>query len=73
MAAGDISVFDEAKAYMIDGDWASTDTIKVALLTSATVPTDSDATPALGDYTEVTAGGNYTSGGHGVRCSILRC
>jgi hypothetical protein len=63
MAAGDISVFDEAKAYMIDGDWTSTDSIKVALLTSATAPTDADTTPALADYTQVTAGGNYTAGG----------
>lgn len=63
MAAGDISVFDEAKAYMIDGGWEPADTIKVALITSATAPTDADTTPALGDYTQVTAGGNYTAGG----------
>lgn len=63
MAAGDISVFDEAKAYMIDGGWEAADTIKLALLTSATAPTDADTTPALGDYTQVTAGGNYVAGG----------
>ena len=63
MAAGDISVFDEAKAYMIDGGWEAADTIKLALLTSATAPTDADATPALSDYTQVTAGGNYVAGG----------
>lgn len=63
MAAGDITVFDEAKAYMIDGGWGSADTIKLALLTSATTPTASDATPALSDYTQVTAGGTYTAGG----------
>ena len=63
MAAGDISVFDEAKAYMIDGGWEAADTIKLALLTSATAPTDADTTPALGAYTQVTAGGNYVAGG----------
>ena len=63
MAAGDISVFDEAKAYMIDGGWEAADTIKLALLTATTAPTDADTTPALGDYTQVTAGGNYVAGG----------
>lgn len=63
MAQGDITVFDEAKAYMIDGGWAPTDSIKLALVTSATAPTAGDTTPALADYTEVSAGGNYTAGG----------
>jgi len=63
MAAGDITVFEEAKAYMLDGGWATTDTIKLALITVATVPTAADATPALGDYTQVSAGGNYAAGG----------
>lgn len=63
MAAGDISVFDEAKAYMIDGDWGSTDSVYLALITSATAPTDADTTPALSDYTEVTPGGNYAANG----------
>lgn len=63
MAAGDITVYDEAKAYMIDGSWAGTDTVKLALLTAATAPTAGDTTPAIADYTQVTAGGNYTAGG----------
>lgn len=63
MATGDITVFNEAKAYMIDGGWESADTIKLALLTSAVTPAAGDTTPALGDYTQVTAGGNYTAGG----------
>lgn len=56
-------MFNEARAYMIDGDWASTDAIYCALITNATVPTAADLTPALGDYTELTAGGNYATGG----------
>jgi len=63
MAQGDITVFEEAKAYMIDGGWEPADTFKLALLTSAVAPTPGDTTPALGDYTEVTPGGNYTAGG----------
>jgi hypothetical protein len=63
MARGDITVFDEALAYLIDGDFSSTDTIKLALLTNATAPTAADTAPDLSDYTEVTPGGTYTAGG----------
>lgn len=63
MAAGDLTVFEEAKAFMLDGGWGTTDDIKCALITSATTPTAADATPALGDYTQVSAGGNYSAGG----------
>lgn len=63
MARGDMTVFDEAKAYMIDGDWTSTDTIKCAVLDNTTTPTAGDTTPALGDYTEVGTAGTYTAGG----------
>ena len=64
MASGDLSTFNAAKnpTYYFSG-WATTDTIKLALLTSATAPSDATATPALADFTEVTAGGNYTAGG----------
>lgn len=63
MATGDVTVFDEAKAYMIDGDWGSSDDIKCAVLDNTTTPTASDTTPALGDYTEVETAGTYTAGG----------
>jgi hypothetical protein len=63
MAAGDLTVFDEAKAYMIDGGWEAADDIKCAILDNTAAPTASDATPALGDYTEVGAAGTYTAGG----------
>lgn len=62
MAQGDLSVFDEALLNMLK-DFVSTDNIKVALITNATVPAVGDTTPDLGDYTEVTAGGNYAAGG----------
>lgn len=63
MAAGDVTVFDEAKAYMIDGDWTSTDDIKVAILDNTTTPAAGDTTPALGDYTQVGSAGSYVAGG----------
>ena len=63
MATGDLTVFDEAKAYMIDGGWESADAIKCAILDNTTAPTAGDTTPALGDYTEVGAAGTYTAGG----------
>lgn len=63
MATGDIIFFDEAKAYMQDGDWASTDDMKLAILDNTTTPAAADATPALADYTEVGTAGTYVAGG----------
>lgn len=68
MAAGDLAVFDEAFAYMIDGGWEAADSIKLTLITSAVVPTSSDAVPGMNagattTYTEVAAGGGFTAGG----------
>ena len=63
MATGDVTIFDEAKAYMLDGGWESADDMKLAILDNTTAPTASDTTPALGDYTEVGAAGTYTAGG----------
>ena len=63
MATGDVTVFEEARAYMIDGGWEATDDIKCAVLDDTTTHTAADATPALGDYTEVTNAGTYVTGG----------
>ena len=63
MARGDVTVFDEAKAYMLDGDFGSSDTIKCAVLDNTATPTAAFATPALGDFTEVGASGTYVTGG----------
>lgn len=63
MARGDVTVFEEAKAYMIDGGWESTDDIKIAILDNTLAPTAADTTPALGDYTQVGSAGSYTAGG----------
>ena len=63
MAQGDVTIFEEAIAYMIDGGWEAADDIKCAILDDTTTPTAADETPALGDYTEVTDAGTYTAGG----------
>lgn len=63
MAQGDVTVFEEAKAYLIDGGWEAADDIKCAVLDNTTTPTASDTTPALADYTEVETAGTYTAGG----------
>lgn len=63
MATGTIIVFEEAKAYMLDGGFEAADDIKCAVLDNGTTPTAAFATPALTDFTEVTAAGTYTVGG----------
>ena len=63
MARGDLVVFDEAKAKMLDGDWASTDHFYCAVCDDTATPTAAFATPVLGDFTEVGTGGTYVAGG----------
>lgn len=63
MAAGDVTVFNEAKAKMLDGDWASTDHFYIAICDNTAAPSASTTTPTLGDFTEVGTSGTYTSGG----------
>lgn len=67
MATGDVTVFDEAKAYMIDGGWEAADDIKVAICDNTTAPVAGATGPgivgATTSYTEVGTGGSYTAGG----------
>ena len=63
MATGDVTIFEEAMAYMLDGGWEAADVIKLAILDDTTTPAADDTTPALGDYTEVGTSGTYVSGG----------
>ena len=63
MATGDVTIFDEAMAYMLDGGWEAADDIKVAILDNTTTPTAADVSPALTDYTQVGSAGSYTAGG----------
>lgn len=67
MAQGDVTVFDEAKAYMIDGGWEAADDIKCAICDNTTTPTAADAVPSISggttNYTEVGTAGTYVAGG----------
>ena len=68
MARGDLIVFEEAKAYMVDGGWEAADQIWVGLVTNVPAVVVSDAVPAYGaggttNYTAIATAGNYAAGG----------
>jgi len=63
MATGDLVVFDEAKAKMVEGNWASTDNFYCAICDNTVTPAVGDTTPVIGDYTQVGAAGTYTTNG----------
>jgi len=63
MARGDVTVFDEAKAKMLDGDWASTDHFYCAICDNTAAPAAGTATPVIGDFTQVGDGGTYIDNG----------
>ena len=63
MARGDVTVFDEAKARMIDGDWASTDHFYCAICDDTATPAADTATPVIGDFAEVGDSGTYVANG----------
>jgi hypothetical protein len=55
MAVGDVTVFNEALAYMIDGGWEAADQVAIDLIVAASTPLASDVTPAVADYTFATS------------------
>ena len=64
MAQGDVVVFQESLALMLDSDWVGAHTMNIALLKTSTTPTASFSTPNLGGFTEATStSGNYGAGG----------
>jgi hypothetical protein len=63
MARGDITVFDEARATMLSGDWASTDNFYCAICDNTTTPAAATATPVIGDFTQVGDAGSYVNNG----------
>lgn len=63
MAQGDVVVFNEALAYLLDGGFEAADDIKVAICDNTVAPTQTTASPALGDFTQVGTAGTYVSGG----------
>ena len=71
MAAGDVTVFDEAKLALLDGTHdLDTHVIKCAILDNTATPAAGTATPVLLDFTEVTAAGTYTAGGTALTISL---
>lgn len=68
MARGDLTVFEEAKAYLIDGGWEGADEIWLGLVTNSPAVTAADAAPAYAsggttNYTAIATAGNYAAGG----------
>lgn len=63
MARGDVTVFDEAKAKMLDGDWASSDHFYIAICDNTATPAAATATPVIGDFTQVGTSGTYVADG----------
>jgi len=63
MAQGDVTIFEEALAKMLEGDWASADHFYCAILDNTATPAADTATPVLGDFTEVGDSGTYVAGG----------
>jgi len=62
MAQGDFTLFEEFAKTIGDGTFdMDSDTFSLKLITA--LPTAATATPTLSDFTEVSAGGGYTTGG----------
>jgi hypothetical protein len=68
MARGDLTVFEEAKAYIVDGGWEAADEIWVGLVTNSPAVTAASAVPAYAaggttNFTAIATAGNYAAGG----------
>ncbi len=63
MAVGDLVVFEEAKAKMLSGNWASTDNFYCMICDNTATPIAAFATPVQGDFTQVGAAGTYVNDG----------
>ena len=68
MARGDLTVFEEAKAYIVDGGWEPADEIWVGLVTNSPAVTAASAVPAYAaggttNFTAIATAGNYAAGG----------
>lgn len=55
MAVGDITVFEEAKANMIDSGWGASDSIEIQLILATSTPTAADVAPVLASYNAATS------------------
>lgn len=67
MATGDVTVFNTAKATMIDGDWTASSDVYVGIVDSGASPTPtSTATWANFSPDEVNTSVEYTAGGDSI-------
>ena len=55
MAEGDITFFNEAKAYMLDGGWEAADSREINLIIATSTPAAGDAAPDPSDYNLATS------------------
>lgn len=56
MAVGDFTVFEEAKAYMLDGGWEPADSIEIQLILATSTPAAGDGpNPKIADYNAATS------------------
>ena len=66
MARGDLTVFEEAKATIIEGGWEAADEIWIGIVTDVCVVSDAVPAYAAGgttNYTAIATAGNYAAGG----------
>ena len=66
MARGDLTVFEEAKATIIEGGWEAADEIWVGIVTDVCAADDAAPAYAAGgttNYTAIATAGNYAAGG----------
>jgi len=66
MARGDVTVFEEAKATIIEGGWEPADEIWIGIVTDVCVASDAVPAYAAGgttNYTAIATAGNYAAGG----------
>lgn len=55
MAVGDITFFNEAKAYMLDGGWETADSMEINLILATSTPAATDVAPDPSDYNLATS------------------
>ena len=68
MATGDITVFEEAKAYLLDGGWEPADEIWIGLVTNSPAVSADATIPAYAaggttNFTAIATAGEYAAGG----------
>ena len=66
MARGELTVFEEAKATIVEGGWEAADEIWIGIVTDVCVVSDAVPAYAAGgttNYTAIATAGNYAAGG----------